>query len=96
MALHARRLTLPVMLLGLAIAAPRPAAAQNDTTVTRTTYQEKEDHDFPWGLLGLLGLDGLIPRGKKQVHVRDEIHTRPVTPRDPPPPPPRDVPPTRV
>jgi MYXO-CTERM domain-containing protein len=88
MATHARRFTLPVLLLGVTLGAPALAAAQNDTTVvTQTRQTEKEDHDFPWGLLGLFGLAGLIPRRRKDVHVHEEIHTRPVTPRDPPPPP---------
>jgi MYXO-CTERM domain-containing protein len=61
------------------------------TTTTQT--EEDDDSDFPWGLLGLLGLAGLIPRRRKEeVHVHPrEVHTTPVPPRDdrpgtPPPP----------
>ena len=31
--------------------------------------QEEEDNDFPWGLLGLLGLAGLIPRKRKEGDI---------------------------
>ncbi len=37
--------------------------ADNTTTVP----VEEEDNDFPWGLLGLLGLAGLIPRKRKET-----------------------------
>ncbi|WP_375427919.1 WGxxGxxG family protein [uncultured Sphingomonas sp.] len=50
---------------------PATASAQaTGDTATTTTYQdtERDDDRFPWGLLGLLGLAGLIPR-KRQVHV---------------------------
>lgn len=82
MALLARR-SAAVLVLGLAVLAPRPAVAQ-DTAVTTTTHTEREDDDgFPWGLLGLLGLAGLIPRGRKEVHVHDrDVHTHTVPPRD--------------
>lgn len=82
-----------VMLAGLAVVSPLPLASQQvDTTATTTAVvddDDEEDSDFPWGLLGLLGLAGLIPRRRKEeVHV----HTpRPAPPRndplDPPPPP---------
>ena len=61
-----------------------PAMAQNsadgvDTDTTRYTTVEKEDHDFPWGLLGLLGLLGLIPRKRKEadIHVDARRDSRP-------------------
>lgn len=93
MAVHARRFALTLLLFAAALLAPRPVAAQ-DTAVTTTTHtEEDDDSDFPWGLLGLLGLAGLIPRRKKEeIHVHErEVHTRPVPPRDdrpgtPPPP----------
>lgn len=92
MAVLARRLTLSLLLLVAALLASHPAAAQ-DTTFATTTQTEEDDNDFPWGLLGLLGLAGLIPRRKKDVHVHEhDVHTRPVTPRDDRPgtaPPPR-------
>lgn len=52
-----------------------PAVAQtgNDANTVDTSYgnpQPREDDDFPWGLLGLLGLAGLIPRKKPaDVHI---------------------------
>jgi hypothetical protein len=50
------------------------ANAQSDANNTvDTSYgdpQPREDNDFPWGLLGLLGLAGLIPRKKApDVHI---------------------------
>ena len=39
-----------------------PMMADNTTTMP---VQEEDDDDFPWGLLGLLGLAGLIPRKRK-------------------------------
>ena len=57
--------------LVLAVATPSVAAAQavdNGTTTYTTTTQQDDDDGFPWGLLGLLGLAGLIPR-KRHVHV---------------------------
>lgn len=93
MVVHARRFALAALVLGSALVAA-PAAAQSDTVVTTRT-EEEDDSDFPWGLLGLLGLAGLIPRGRKEVHVHEhDVHTRTVPPRDdrvgtPPPPPPR-------
>jgi LPXTG-motif cell wall-anchored protein len=49
-----------------------------DTTNTQYRTVEREDNDFPWGLLGLLGLAGLLGRKKKEadVHV-DARHNRP-------------------
>jgi hypothetical protein len=50
------------------------ANAQTDANNTvDTSYgepREREDDSFPWGLLGLLGLAGLIPRKKApDVHI---------------------------
>lgn len=59
-----------------AIAALVPGAALAQGTGTGTvdtTYgnpQADEDDGFPWGLLGLLGLAGLIPRKR-----RDDVRT---------------------
>ena len=45
---------------------------------TVRTVEHEEDNDFPWGLLGPLGLAGLLRRGKKEdVHVHRET-VRPV------------------
>ncbi|HET7460482.1 MAG TPA: WGxxGxxG family protein [Longimicrobium sp.] len=84
-----------MLLLGLAVAVPRRVVAQTDTTVTTTAthVEDDDDHEFPWGLLGLLGLAGLIPRRRKDVHVHEEVHTRPIPPREPPPPPRDPMPP---
>lgn len=58
--------------LGLAAALLTPAAAwsQSNATVDTSygTPPPEDDIDFPWGLLGLLGLAGLIPR-KRHTHV---------------------------
>ena len=45
-----------------------PAATDNaDTTVVA---QDRDDHDFPWGLLGLLGLGGLAGLRRRDHEVR--------------------------
>ena len=41
----------------------------NDLALANTVEPQREDKDFPWGLLGLLGLAGLLGRKK-----HDEIH----------------------
>nr|WP_295371686.1 WGxxGxxG family protein [uncultured Sphingosinicella sp.] len=51
-----------------------PAAMAQETvdnTTTTTVQTEREDNDFPWGLLGLLGLAGLLGRKNKErdIHV---------------------------
>ncbi len=52
---------------------PAAAFAQDANNSIDTSYgnpQPQEDDDFPWGLLGLLGLAGLIPRKKApDVHI---------------------------
>ncbi len=52
---------------------PAAALAQDANNSIDTSYgnpQPQEDDDFPWGLLGLLGLAGLIPRKKApDVHI---------------------------
>ncbi len=52
---------------------PAAALAQDAHNSVDTSYgnpQPQEDDDFPWGLLGLLGLAGLIPRKKApDVHI---------------------------
>ena len=74
-----------VATLGLATLAP-PAFAQNagdgvESDTTRYTTVEKEDNEFPWGLLGLLGLAGLLGLKRKDadIHVdaRHRTDTRP-------------------
>ena len=49
------------------------ANAQTGENTTDTSYgnpQPQEERGFPWGLLGLLGLAGLIPRKKApDVHI---------------------------
>ncbi|HEX8444492.1 MAG TPA: WGxxGxxG family protein [Allosphingosinicella sp.] len=55
------------------------ASAQTGENTTDTSYgdpQPQEDNDFPWGLLGLLGLAGLIPRKKApDVHIDNRTNT---------------------
>jgi hypothetical protein len=52
---------------------PAATFAQDANNSIDTSYgnpQPQEDDDFPWGLLGLLGLAGLIPRKKApDVHI---------------------------
>jgi MYXO-CTERM domain-containing protein len=61
---------------------PAAVAAQDGNNTTDTTYDtrtvEREDNDFPWGLLGLLGLAGLLGRKKRDndIHV-DARHNNP-------------------
>jgi MYXO-CTERM domain-containing protein len=67
----------PALIAAVALAALAPAAglAQGPGTVD-TSYgnpQEEEDDGFPWGLLGLLGLAGLIPRKR---HERVDVDNR--------------------
>ncbi|HEX8906395.1 MAG TPA: WGxxGxxG family protein [Longimicrobiaceae bacterium] len=94
---HEIALSPGVLLLALMTAGPPSAAAQNDSAVTTTTTAHRDnDRGFSWGLLGRLGLLGLIPRGRKEVHAHETPPVRPAPPREPPPPPSRDVPPTRV
>ena len=47
------------------------AATVSDRTVT-TTHTEEHDKDFPWGLLGLLGLGGLL--GRKRHNDAPDIN----------------------
>jgi MYXO-CTERM domain-containing protein len=68
----------------LAAISPMAASAQVDNaTTTDTQYDtrttEREDNDFPWGLLGLLGLAGLLGRKKRDadIHVDARHNTRP-------------------
>jgi hypothetical protein len=43
----------------------------NDMALANTVEPERDDNDFPWGLLGLLGLAGLLGRKKNDgdIHV---------------------------
>jgi len=88
------------MVAGAVVAtfAAAPLQAQNGTTTTgdtmvttTTTQHQEEEHHFPWGLLGLLGLAGLLKRPKeREVVTRPverttrpaEIHVRPTTDPD--------------
>lgn len=55
---------------------PFATMAQQTERTVETTTVPVEHHDFPWGLLGLIGLAGLIPRKQNVVHV-DRTTTRP-------------------
>ena len=60
---------------GALIFAPVVAHAQNtdSTTTTTTNYgTTNTGHHFDWGWLGLLGLLGLWPRGRKEVITTTE------------------------
>lgn len=48
------------------LAAPTTDPMMTDNA-TAAPVQQEEDNDFPWGLLGLLGLAGLIPRKRKDT-----------------------------
>ena len=70
------------ILAAAALAAILPGAAvaqTGDANTVDTSYgnpQPEEDDDFPWGLLGLLGLAGLIPRKRRDhVHVDNRTGT---------------------
>lgn len=57
-----------------ALALAGGAAYAQDNNSIDTSYgnpqPQEDDDDFPWGLLGLLGLAGLIPRKKApDVHI---------------------------
>ena len=60
------------LLAATALAVSSPAFAQQ--TETTTTVEREEQREFPWGLLGLLGLAGLIPR-KRETHVHPTTTT---------------------
>jgi len=60
----------------IAVAIPSSAVAQDTMNSTDSmAVADDEDEDFPWGLLGLLGLAGLIPRkNHNDVHVNRNDH----------------------
>ncbi len=53
-----------------ALIAITPANGSAATTTGGDTTTQREDRDFPWGLLGLLGLAGLL--GRKRDDRRDD------------------------
>jgi hypothetical protein len=63
----------------LALSATGANAQTEANNTVDTSYgdpQPREDNDFPWGLLGLLGLAGLIPRKKApDVHIDNRTNT---------------------
>ena len=64
---------------GAALAQNATDTGYSDTNTTTYTTVEKDDNDFPWGLLGLLGLAGLLGRKRKEadIHVDARRDTRP-------------------
>jgi len=50
-------------------AMPMDDTLANDMALANTVEPERDDKDFPWGLLGLLGLAGLMGRKKDDIHV---------------------------
>lgn len=57
-------------------AMPTDDTLANDMALAETVAPEREDDDFPWGLLGLLGLAGLMGRNKKDVYVENRTDRR--------------------
>lgn len=50
--------------------APMDDTMANDMALANTVEPERDDDDFPWGLLGLIGLAGLLGRKKDgDIHV---------------------------
>ena len=58
-----------------ALPATDPAAA--DLALANTVEPEREDRDFPWGLLGLLGLAGLLGLKRNDDDVRVDTRRNP-------------------
>lgn len=58
----------------LAIATPATSALAQATTTdpmaTTAVPVEEDDNEFPWGLLGLIGLAGLLGRKRDNDHNR--------------------------
>ena len=59
-------------------AVPVTDTAADDLALANTVEPEREDRDFPWGLLGLLGLAGLMGRKKRDVYVDNRTDRRDV------------------
>jgi hypothetical protein len=75
---HARKL-LSVITLFLFLAVSSPVVAQTGgttgtTTGTTTDMEDDNDNDFPWGLLGLIGLAGLLGRKRDDDRHRTTTH----------------------
>ncbi len=85
-----RQLLVSVGLLSL-LATPLTAQGNSGTATTSTTAttvssgtdtlvrEPKEDRGFPWGLLGLLGLGGLLKRPQRETVVQREVPLRDTT-----------------
>lgn len=72
-----------ITLLALTLSLAPVALAQTDDTTTGTTdtttttnNNNEDDNNFPWGLLGLLGLAGLMPKRRETVVVPENRTTR--------------------
>lgn len=75
------RITIIAAAAGLALSAGTANAQTGNATdntadLSYGTPQPEEDDDFPWGLLGLLGLAGLIPR-KKPADINIDNRSNP-------------------
>lgn len=57
-----------------AVRAPDSSVVSDRVT---TTVPVEEHHDFPWGLIGLLGLAGLLPRKREEVIVPRDTCVQP-------------------
>ena len=60
-------------LAALIVATPAGATATGGAGYETTT--EREENEFPWGLLGLLGLAGLLGRKRNDRDVRRDTTT---------------------
>ena len=79
-----RPITRNALIAAAAVAlVPGASFAASDTGNADTTYtadDDRDDKDFPWGLLGLLGLAGLLGRKRNEdadIRVDARRDTRP-------------------
>ena len=47
------------------VAEPATVATENTVTTAETTTEQPAKKSFPWGIVGILGLLGLIPRTRR-------------------------------
>ena len=75
-----RSMSLAVATATIILLSPVNASAQQagttDTTVT-TGESDRDNDGFPWGLLGLAGLAGLLPRKRNDTVHPERTTSRP-------------------